>query len=96
MAFEALAISRDYALRIDLLLCNEEIGEILGSELAEALLAARPEIRVVLISGSGESSPFPVLSKPFTIEQVQAKVHEILDGRPQSRNTEVSGFHPAA
>jgi two-component SAPR family response regulator len=66
-----------------------------GCSLADKLRAARPEIRVLYISGyteerisfsRGLGRELPYLPKPFTSEALAAKIREILaDGEAQRR-----------
>ncbi len=87
---EALALAAAHDGRIDLLLSDVAMPGINGRELADALRAARPGIRVVYMSGYGEQAladdglvadGSPYLPKPFTMERLAATVREVLDAR---------------
>jgi len=61
--------------------------------LAELLLASRPDMKVIFISGFAEGSLAPdgilkpgtiLVQKPFTIKILSAKVREVLDKAKQS------------
>lgn len=59
--------------------------EMGGRELAERLLASRPEARVLYISGYTDvghealTEDMAFVQKPFTIEGLSRKVREVLD-----------------
>jgi len=85
---EALDLARDYAGRIDVLLCDVVMEGLPGPELAEQLLRARPELKVVFMSGFADTSLAPggilkpgtvLIQKPFTVRALSAKLREILD-----------------
>ncbi len=87
---EALAIAASRGGRIDLLLTDVVMPQMSGPELARRLAAARPEIRVLCVSGYTddevlERGPDDVaiafLQKPVTPETLKLKVREVLDGR---------------
>jgi len=74
---------------IDLLLTDVVMPQMLGRELAEQIVAARPGVRVLFMSGcahcvlaSGGTLDLGTahLDKPFTRSVLLAKVREILDG----------------
>jgi len=85
---EAIALVRRHRGRIDLLLTDVVMPQMLGKEVAERVRAMRPGIRVVFMSGYAE----PVLSnrgildpgivlveKPFSDASLLAHVREVLD-----------------
>ncbi|HYL92507.1 MAG TPA: response regulator [Alphaproteobacteria bacterium] len=85
---EALALSEGHSGQIDLLLTDVVMPEMNGLELAETLLASRPGLKVVFISGfprgmlshDGGVKPGTVLvAKPFTIKVLMSKLREVLD-----------------
>ncbi len=73
---------------IDLLLTDLVLPGINGLELAERLLESRPELKVLAVSGYADrmvlhgdvlGSTVPFLGKPFTAEELAAKVRDVLD-----------------
>ena len=84
---DAMALAEKYPGRIDLLLTDVEMEPLSGPALAEALLRARPEMKVVYISGyaptlapDGTLKPGTVLvHKPFTMRILSAKLREVLE-----------------
>ncbi len=84
---EALALVQAYPGKIDLLITDVLMPELPGPELAQALLAMRPDLKVIFISGYSDGSlahdgvlkPGTVLvHKPFTIRALTAKLREVL------------------
>jgi CheY-like chemotaxis protein len=82
---EATALSDGLADQIDLLLSDVVMPGGTGPELAERLIAHRPSLRVLLMSGY--DSPFPknlseqgfvFLAKPFGADQLRAAVVQVL------------------
>jgi two-component system, cell cycle response regulator CpdR len=72
---------------VDLLISDVQMPGIDGIELVEKGLAARPKLRVVLMSGfSGELGRAEhlkgriarVVTKPFTLEQIRSTVKSVL------------------
>jgi PAS domain S-box-containing protein len=94
-ADEALTVAR-YAGHIDLLLTDVVMPGMGGRELAERLLAIRPELPVLFMSGytddevlrRGHGVPGPgLLAKPFTVDTLVARVREALGDRTTTRST---------
>lgn len=86
-AKEAVALVEGYSGKIDLLITDVVMPGLPGPELAEALLALRPDLKVVFISGYAEGSLAPngilkpgtvLVNKPFTIRALTAKLREVL------------------
>jgi two-component system, cell cycle sensor histidine kinase and response regulator CckA len=86
---EALALGRAREGPIDLLLTDVVMPKLGGGDLARLLLALRPGIRVLYMSGytDGAISPHGVLGegvllleKPFTVDKLARAVREALDG----------------
>ncbi len=84
---EALALVNAYTGKIDLLITDVLMPELPGPELAKALLAIRPELKVMFISGYSDGSLAPngvlkpgtvLVHKPFTIKALTAKLREVL------------------
>ncbi len=85
---EAITLAEAHPGKIDMLVTDVIMDELPGPELADLLLAVRPDIKVIFISGytEGALSPDGVLKpgtilvqKPFTIKILSAKVREVLD-----------------
>ncbi|MEM7349716.1 MAG: ATP-binding protein [Acidobacteriota bacterium] len=89
---EALDIAADLTLAIDLLISDVVMPDMRGPELCRRVLAGRPDMRTLFISGYADgSSPHrgefgadvPFLQKPFSPEALARKVREVLD-QPRS------------
>ena len=87
---EALAMAEEQEGKIDLLVTDMVMAGIGGRELAARLLAIRPELKVIYMSGYTEYANFKnedfelrnvMLQKPFTRAALAAAVHQILGGR---------------
>ena len=87
-AAEALRLFKVWHdLEVDLALVDIVMSEMDGFELAERLLKIRPGLPIVYISAYAENeqsipSPagdLPFLAKPFTAQQLGAKVRAVLD-----------------
>jgi two-component system cell cycle sensor histidine kinase/response regulator CckA len=84
---EAVALVEGYSGKIDLLITDVVMPGLPGPELAEALLALRPDLKVIFISGYAAGSLAPngilkpgtvLVNKPFTIRALTAKLREVL------------------
>jgi hypothetical protein len=87
---EALAVARQHAGPIDLLLTDVVMPQMLGHDLAQELLASRPDLRVVYMSGYAEPllttqktmpSEVSLLSKPVQVAVLLNAVSRALDPR---------------
>jgi DNA-binding response OmpR family regulator len=85
---EALAESRRHAGPIQLLIADVIMPQMSGPDLVQRLAADRPNLRVLFISGHPEEAIIrhgvleagvQFLPKPFTPEDLIAKVREVLD-----------------
>jgi PAS domain S-box-containing protein len=74
----ALALASTHPGRIDLLLTDMVMPRLGGRELGHRLLAGRPALRVLYMSGY--PSDVPVLTKPFTPDGLARAVRAALDG----------------
>ncbi|MCO5170541.1 MAG: ATP-binding protein [Planctomycetes bacterium] len=86
---EALAAAAGHPGPIDLLLTDVVMSGMSGVELARRLRAARPDLRVLLVSGyapelleAGDAPPGPLLLKPFSAGALTARVREVLEAAP--------------
>ena len=83
---QATELFEQHAGRIDLLLADIVMPDMNGPALAQRLVATRPELRVLFISGyAAPTSPFDAanphvsfLGKPFHVSGLMAKVREAL------------------
>jgi CheY-like chemotaxis protein len=81
----ALKIFQGHADKIDLLITDINMPEITGFELARKIKEARPEIRIIIVSGEKEVNFPPVavnyaaaLLKPIDPKRLINKVRELL------------------
>jgi signal transduction histidine kinase/ActR/RegA family two-component response regulator len=83
-----LALGSDDTRHFDLALCDVILGDMSGPAVAEALMALRPSIRVLYMSGYTDEAIVktgvldegkPFLQKPFTPMQLSKKIREVLD-----------------
>jgi CheY-like chemotaxis protein len=87
---DALLTAERYERPIDLLVTDVVMPEMGGGELVERLLARRPDLKVLYISGytndevlrRGVGAPASFLHKPFTSDGLMRRVREVLDGAP--------------
>jgi CheY-like chemotaxis protein len=84
---EALRVAAEFPGRIHLLLTDVVMAGASGNDLARELVAARPELRVLYMSGYTDNSVVhhgiltaetPFLQKPFTGDHLRRKVREVL------------------
>ncbi len=84
---EALEMAAAHPGRIDLVLTDMVMPEMRGGELASRLLRARPEARLLMMSGYTEEAASrhaileagrAFLEKPFTASRLLEKVHQVL------------------
>jgi DNA-binding NtrC family response regulator len=79
--FEALEKARDFQSEIHLLLTDIIMPQMDGIALAQQIIAERRNIRVLLMTGySTSANGFPLLKKPFRMQQLLDKVREVLEG----------------
>ena len=84
----ALDLARAHSARIALLATDLVMPGMTGRELALALLAERPDLRVIYMSGYADQAVvrhgvlekgLPYLQKPFSVADLVRKVREVLD-----------------
>jgi two-component system cell cycle sensor histidine kinase/response regulator CckA len=85
---EAIPLEENYAGRIDLLITDVVMPGMSGRELAQHVTSARPEIKVLFISGytddavlrHGVTGPgMAFLQKPFALEDLLQRLRALLD-----------------
>jgi DNA-binding NtrC family response regulator len=85
---DAIQLARQYDGKIQLLITDVIMPEMKGSVLAPLLLAHRPGIRVLYMSGYADTEFIRkelmpegahFLQKPFSLESLSRKVREVLD-----------------
>jgi PAS domain S-box-containing protein len=86
---DAMLIAERYERPIDLLVTDVVMPEMGGGELVHRLLARRPNIKVLYISGytndevvrrGVQGAPASFLHKPFTSDDFMLRVREVLEG----------------
>lgn len=91
---EALQVAQNHQGAIALALIDVVMPAMSGPELAQRLHQARPDLKVLFMSGfstevvvvQGVAASDPLLVKPFSLESLARKVREIVDYRsPFSR-----------
>jgi two-component system, cell cycle sensor histidine kinase and response regulator CckA len=98
---EALRVSREYCGPIHLLISDVVMPKMSGPALAQQLLAERPQLRTLFVSGYAESTVLQhgkidvtarFLQKPFGLNALAQKVREVLDeSQSLARAAEASG-----
>ena len=87
---DALQICKDFDELIHLLLVDVVMPGMSGVELAPQIMALRPDIKVILMSGYRDDQIFlnaalnpntPFFHKPFTLEALIEKIQELLTAR---------------
>jgi two-component system, cell cycle sensor histidine kinase and response regulator CckA len=85
---EAIEVAKTYPDKIHLLITDVIMPEISGPELAGELCTARPDLKVIYISGYTDDSLAPegvlqpgtvLVNKPFSVRVLSAKMREVLD-----------------
>jgi len=85
---EAIEVSNSFAGRISFLVTDVVMPEMSGGQVADAILATRPDIKVLFLSGytehsaihQGLGSEVNFLAKPFSRETLARKLLEIANG----------------
>jgi PAS domain S-box-containing protein len=89
---DAVALAEQYTGKIDLLLTDVVMPHIRGSEVARRLLANRPDMQVIFMSGytEGQLGSTPeesdsveqiLLQKPFELNSLGAKIRDVFEMR---------------
>jgi DNA-binding response OmpR family regulator len=96
---DALKAAAGHEGRIHLLLTDVVMPRMSGKELADALLRERPDTRILYMSGYTDDAIVhhgvldpgtELLPKPFTPNELAARVRSVLDGVPESREIDAS------
>jgi len=89
----ALELAASCGRDIQLLVTDVVMPKMSGSELAQQLLAQRPELKVLFVSGYAENTVVQhglaelgsrFLQKPFTLKALAAKIREVLDAKAEA------------
>ena len=80
---EALELAAKFSGEIDLLITDILMPQLSGTQLAQSMRSARPNLKVLFVTGdSNETSPklagMSRLDKPFSLKLLAAKVSELL------------------
>lgn len=84
----ALQLAANCGREIQILVSDVVMPKMSGSELAEQLVALRPELKVLYVSGYAENTILQhglaelgsrFLHKPFTLKALTAKIREVLE-----------------
>ncbi len=80
---EALALAREYAGKIDVLITDVLMPGLAGPLLADSLRSTRPGLKVIFVSGDAEAKDVlgtgdALLQKPFTLKMLSCKLREVL------------------
>jgi signal transduction histidine kinase len=101
---EALKIAANYPATIHVLLTDVVMPRMNGTDLAEQLRSARPDLRVVFVTGYSEfsgrngekmSAEVSLLQKPFSRATLLEKVREVLSVAPYQHLGETKAGGPA-
>jgi signal transduction histidine kinase/CheY-like chemotaxis protein len=85
---EALSVLRDYRGQLDLVMTDLAMPEMDGQTFAEQVRRDQPDLKIVFMSaypeavlenGDARQARIPVLRKPFTDEDLTARVREVLN-----------------
>ena len=88
---DALALCDAYVGTIDLVLTDVVLPDLGGSRLTEALMATRPELRILYMSGYADDAvvrhgilqgSVAFIEKPFSSEALAAKLRDVLERPP--------------
>jgi PAS domain S-box-containing protein len=78
---EAIAVAEQHPSEIHLLITDIMLPGMSGRKMAECLMARRPDMKVLFVSGYGDAkaqNDLHFLQKPFSTEELATKIREIL------------------
>ncbi|MCF5706264.1 response regulator [Pseudomonas syringae] len=82
-AMTALGILNDGTAHIDLMMTDQGLPDLKGTELAKKAREVRPNLPVLFASGYSENIEVPAgmhsIGKPFSIDDLRDKVKSVLD-----------------
>jgi PAS domain S-box-containing protein len=85
---QAIALADSHAGGIDLLVTDIVMPVMSGRTVAERLMARRPGLKVLFVSGYGDQAGLPArasfLQKPFSTEELASKIREVLQPAAES------------
>jgi PAS domain S-box-containing protein len=90
---EALSAFREESTRFDLVITDQTMPYMTGTDLARELILVKPDIPIVLCTGFSElvnaesSKAFGIkafLMKPFTVQEIARTIRRVLDGESET------------
>jgi two-component system, cell cycle sensor histidine kinase and response regulator CckA len=97
---DGLRVSREYAGPIDLMISDVVMPIMSGPNLAELLVAERPQMKVLFVSGYAENTVLHhgkidvtacLLQKPFSLEALARRIREVLSASEPMVNAAAAG-----
>jgi two-component system, cell cycle sensor histidine kinase and response regulator CckA len=92
---EALEVLEEIDGKVDLIISDVVMPEMDGPTLLTHVRKLYPELRVIFVSGYAEESvrqgleddrSVEFLPKPYTLDQINSKVKEVLSGNPAAKD----------
>jgi two-component system, cell cycle sensor histidine kinase and response regulator CckA len=97
---DGLRVSREYSGPIDLMISDVVMPIMSGPNLAELLVAERPQMKVLFVSGYAENTVLHhgkidvtacLLQKPFSLEALARRIREVLNASEPMVNAAAAG-----